>query len=63
MENRAGKTIIPFNSYGVSVFSRTISTIEEMQPETNVTEDCYSVTHNEVENSKDEVIVWLENLK
>ena len=40
-----------------------ISTIEEMQSEANVNEYGYSVSHHEVENSKHEVLAWLEYLK
>jgi hypothetical protein len=37
-------TAIPFNRYGVSGFSRAISTLEKMQIEANVNEDGYSVS-------------------
>lgn len=57
----SGKTIIPFNTHGGSGFSSTISTIG-LEPEADVNEDGYTVSRNDVENSRDEVFAWLDSI-
>lgn len=58
----SGKTIIPFNTHGGSGFSNTISTIAGLEPEADVNEDGYTVSRNDVENSRDEVFAWLDSI-
>lgn len=59
----AGKTIIPFNTHGGSGFSDTINSIKQAAPDATVIEDGYSVNRDEVAESQNEVIAWLNDLK
>lgn len=58
----AGKTIIPFNTHGGSGFSSTIDSIKKEESEATVIEEGYSVSRDEVDESKDAVIKWLSDL-
>ena len=58
----SGKTIIPFTVHGGSGFSRTISTIAELQPETTVLEDGLSISRNSVAEAQDDVSSWIAGL-
>lgn len=58
----SGKTIIPFTSHGGSGFSRTIQTIEQLQPNATVLEDGLSVSRNSVAEAKDQVVNWVQGL-
>ena len=57
-----GKTIIPFTVHGGSGFSRTIQTIEELQPDAAVVEDGLSVSRNSVSEAQSEVADWVAGL-
>lgn len=59
----AGKTVIPFNTHGGSGFSDTINSIKEEEPDAKVIEDGYSVNRDDVADSKEAVIEWLNDLK
>jgi flavodoxin len=56
----SGKTIIPFCPHGGSGFSRTESTIAELQPEATVSENSFTISRNNVANGESDVITWLE---
>ena len=58
----SGKTIIPFTSHGGSGFSRTIQTIEQLQPNATVLEDGLSVSRNSVAEVKNQVVNWVQGL-
>lgn len=58
----SGKIIIPFNTHGGSRFSNTINTIAELQPNAVVNENGFTVSRDDVAESKDDVITWLQNL-
>lgn len=58
----SGKTIIPFSSHGGSGFSRTESTIAQMQPNASVSENGLSVSRNDVADSYEDVFQWAENI-
>ncbi len=47
----SGKTVIPFNSHGGSQFSRTIETIQELQPEAEVIANGYTVSRNSMDSA------------
>lgn len=57
-----GKTIIPFNTHGGSGFSNTLDTIKELKPSVNVIENGLSISRNDVNESKEEILKWLSNL-
>jgi flavodoxin len=57
-----GKKIIPFNTHGGSGFSNTISTIEKLEPDATVERKGYSVSRNNVQNARFEIIAWLKKL-
>lgn len=57
--NLSGKTIIPFNTHGGSGFSDTINTIANLQPDATVDKDGFTVSRNNVADSKDDVSDWL----
>lgn len=58
----SGKTIIPFNVHNGSRFSRTIQTIEELEPGTTVIEDGFTVSEQTVADAASDVAAWLEEL-
>lgn len=58
----SGKTIIPFTTHGGSGFSRTISTISELQPGATVIEDGLSISRNSVPDAQNDVTDWIAGL-
>lgn len=58
----SGKTIIPFTTHGGSGFSRTISTIESLQPGAEVLEDGLSISRNSVSGAAGDVADWVRSL-
>ena len=58
----SGKTIIPFNVHNGSRFSRTIQTIQELEPDATVVEDGFTVSEQTVADAAEEVAAWLEGL-
>lgn len=58
----AGKTIIPFNVHNGSRFSRTIETIQELEPEATVIEDGFTVSEHDVADAQADVASWLDEL-
>lgn len=54
----SGKTIIPFCPHGGSGFSRTESTIAELQPGATVSENGLEISRNDVAGSRDQVVQW-----
>lgn len=58
----SGKTIIPFCPHGGSGFSRTESTIADLQPEATVSEDGLTISRNDVADSHDQVAQWAAGL-
>lgn len=58
----SGKTIIPFTTHGGSGFSRTISTIAELQPGANVVEQRLSISRNSVTDAQSDVENWVAGL-
>ena len=57
-----GKTIIPFCPHGGSGFSRTESTIAELAPGAEVSENGLTISRNDVADSAEEVAVWAKSL-
>ena len=57
----SGKTIAPFNTSGGSGFSGSLDTIEEMEPEAEITEGL-SLGDGEAEDCADVVEEWLANI-
>ena len=58
----SGKTIIPFTAHGGSGFSNTVSTIAELQPDAEVSDDGLSIPRNEVADAEDEISSWAAGL-
>lgn len=58
----SGKTIIPFTAHGGSGFSDTVSTIAELQPDAQVSEDGLSISRNDVADAESEITSWAEGL-
>lgn len=58
----SGKTIIPFNAHNGSRFSRTIETIQELEPGATVITDGFTVSHGKVADAADDIASWLEKL-
>lgn len=58
----SGKIIIPFNVHNGSRFSRTISTIQELEPDATVIEDGFTVSEHDVAEADGEVADWLEGI-
>lgn len=58
-----GKTIIPFSVHRGSQFSRTISTIQDLEPGATVRENGFTVNHDTVtEGTANDVTAWLNEL-
>ena len=55
----SGKTVVPFSTHGGSGLARTISTIEELQPDADVLEDGFTVSRNNVAEAEGDVVAWL----
>ena len=58
----SGKTIIPFNVHNGSRFTRTIQTIQELEPDATVVEDGFTVSEQTVADAAEDVAAWLEGL-
>lgn len=58
----SGKTIIPFNVHNGSRFSRTIETIQELEPNATVIEDGFTVSEQNVPEAADDVASWLQEI-
>ena len=58
----SGKTIISFCPHGGSGFSRTQSTIAELQPNATVREDGLTLSRNDVADSAEQVTAWAQGL-
>lgn len=58
----SGKTIIPFCPHGGSGFSRTESTIAELQPGATVSENGLTISRNDVAGSHDQIEQWAAGL-
>ncbi len=58
----SGKTIIPFTAHGGSGFSRTIQTIQQLQPGAAVIEDGLSISRNRVSDAQGDVAEWVAGL-
>ena len=58
----SGKVIIPFNVHNGSRFSRTIQTIEELEPGAVVVEDGFTVSERTAADAAGDVAIWLQGL-
>ena len=58
----SGKTIIPFTVHGGSGFSNTVGTIEELQPDAEVSDNGLSISRNEAAGAEEEIRSWAEGL-
>lgn len=58
----SGKTIIPFTTHGGSGLSRTVQTIQELQPDAAVVENSLSISRNNVPDAQSEVSDWIAGL-
>ena len=59
----SGKTIIPFTVHGGSGFSRTIQTIQQLQPQAAVVEDGLAISRNSVTEAEASVREWMDGLR
>lgn len=57
-----GKTIVPFNVHNGSRLSRTVQTIQELEPGAQVAEDAFTISEHDVEDAAGEVSSWLDGL-
>lgn len=58
----SGKRIIPFVTHDGSRFSRTIRTIEELQPDATVVSEGFNVSRNSVVDAEGDVRDWAQGL-
>ena len=58
----SSKTIIPFNVHNGSRFSRTIETIQELEPNATVIEDGFTISEQNVPEAADDVASWLQEI-
>lgn len=59
----SGKTIIPFATSAGSGFSRTISSIQEMQPDAVVLEDGLHIPMGDVAGGREQIEEWISSLE
>jgi flavodoxin len=60
----SGKTIIPFVTSGGSGFSKSISEIQNLQPNAEVLTEGYKVTHSKVDGvTLEDIEQWLDSLE
>lgn len=60
-EDLSGKNIIPFSTHGGSGFANTVATITELESNAAVESNGYTVSRNNVSNSRDAVYDWLSD--
>ena len=58
----SGKTIIPFNTHNGSRLSRTVQTIQELEPNATVITDAFTVHESQVPNAKSDIDAWLTDI-
>jgi flavodoxin len=58
----SGKRIIPFITHDGSRFSRTIRTIEELQPDATVVPEGFNVSRNSIVDAEGDVKEWAQGL-
>lgn len=58
----SGKTIVPFTTHGGSGLSRTVQTIQELQPDAAIVENGLSISRNNVTDAQSEVTDWISGL-
>lgn len=58
----SGKTIIPFSTHGGSGFSGTISTLEDLQPDATVNTNGFTVSREDVSESREDIVQWVNSL-
>ncbi|MCB5953367.1 flavodoxin [Enterococcus sp. BWT-B8] len=60
----SGKKIIPFSTHGGSGFSRTITTITDLEPDAQVKlNEGLTISRNDIADSQETVIDWLNSLE
>lgn len=60
MYDLSDKTIIPFNTHGGSGFAGTIENIIKTEPNAHVVQDGLSISRDDVEESKQMIIEWVD---
>lgn len=58
----SGKTIIPFNTHNGSSLSRTVQTIQELEPNATVVTDAFTVHESQVPDAKSDIDAWLTDI-
>ena len=58
----SGKTIIPFNTHNGSRLSRTVQTIQELEPNATVVTDAFTVHESQVPDAKSDIDAWLTDI-
>ena len=58
----SGKEIVPFVVHGGSGFSDAVETIDDLQPDADVSQDGLSISRNSVADCEAKVVQWLEGL-
>lgn len=59
----SGKTIIPFSTNGGSSMSGTITTITDMEPDAEVSDNGKSISRDSIAGSKQEIVDWVNEFK
>lgn len=58
----SGKTIVPFTVHGGSGLAGTVSRIQRLEPDAEVSADALSISRENAQNSESRVLTWLEGL-
>lgn len=58
----SGKTIIPFNVHNGSRLSDTVNTISELEPDSTIIGNAFTISENDVPNAEKEVKDWLKEI-
>ncbi len=57
-----GKKVIPFSTHGGSGLAGTVQTLKRHKPDADVIENAFTVSRDNVENSEQNIINWLNEL-
>lgn len=58
----SGKTIVPFSTHGGSQLAGTVRTITELEPNATVVQNAFTVSRDDVQEAKPDIVAWLKTL-
>lgn len=58
----SGKTIVPFSTHGGSHLAGTVRTITKLEPNATVVQNAFTVSRDDVQEAKPDIVAWLKTL-